>query len=229
MKSEDWALRFETPLYTVAEAAWFLNVPPTTLQGWAAPNGTPPLVTMVNPDPKRREPTIPFGGLIEAYVVNAFRKQLGFKMSYVREVVAALARGIEDIEGIEHALASNRLVGSGSDLLLANKRGDEYFEVLSQNQVIKVVAEKYLKRIKYGLAPDVWARSLYVPLIPEQTVIVDPHKAFGQPIIKGTGVRLVDVINRLKARESPKTVATEFHLEEGQVIDIVSALLPTPA
>lgn len=64
--------RFDTPLYTTAEAADIANIPSSTLRGWAKPRTTGrPMVTSL-PAGLRREPTIPFVGAVEALVLAAF-------------------------------------------------------------------------------------------------------------------------------------------------------------
>ena len=73
-------LRFETPLYTVAEAARFLDVPVSTFTTWAHgyeahPKGRPvvkggPILTAIRTP--RRHPEVPFVGLVEGMVAAAF-------------------------------------------------------------------------------------------------------------------------------------------------------------
>jgi len=72
--------RFDTPLYTLAEAARALDVSPSTLATWAkgyvrrrpgkaAVTGMPILTTVA--EPSHRGPIIPFVGLAEGMVLAA--------------------------------------------------------------------------------------------------------------------------------------------------------------
>lgn len=76
--------RFETPLYTVAETARYLDVPTSTLNSWAhgyrrQPAGRSevvarPLLTSVGSERLARRPVIPFIGLAEGLVLTAMRR-----------------------------------------------------------------------------------------------------------------------------------------------------------
>ena len=101
--------RFETLLYGIGEAAGYLAIPPTTLRNWvygsAHQHGggtTSPVVTAISPE-RRHEPSMPFIGLAEAYVLAAFRKA-GVPMQRIRPAIDVLAREL----GLQHALASKQ-------------------------------------------------------------------------------------------------------------------------
>ena len=102
-------LRFETPLYTVADAARIVGVHPSTLSTWAKGyvrrfpdrpevSGVP-IITFEAPD-RHGEPSIPFVGLAEALVLAAVRRS-GVPMQRIRPALVQLQKEI----GIEHALA----------------------------------------------------------------------------------------------------------------------------
>src|SRR5581483_6017008 len=112
--------RFDIPLYTVAEAARFLGVPPSSFGNWArgyrvtfrsrSPVEGRPIVTSFAAP--RRYPSIPFVGLAEGFVILAFRKA-GVSLQHIRKAVAVLEQEI----GLEHALASRRLFTDGASVL----------------------------------------------------------------------------------------------------------------
>ncbi len=87
--------RFDTPLYTLAEAARVLDVPPTTFQTWVEgvhqPSGPDvqgePMVTDVGAAPGTA--TIPFIGLAERFVLAAVRKQ-GVPLQRIRPAIKVL-------------------------------------------------------------------------------------------------------------------------------------------
>jgi len=75
--------RFDTPLYTVAETARYLDVPDSTLRTWthgyhrrtpgrAEVSGAPILTTV--PKTAAQGPVIPFIGLAEGLVLTALRR-----------------------------------------------------------------------------------------------------------------------------------------------------------
>lgn len=108
--------RFDVPLYTLDEAARFLGIPRSTFADWVhGQPGSPPVVTAL-PRFRRNDPVVPFIGLAEGMVVRAFR-QTGLLMQYIRMALTRLAEDLGGREGIEHALASDRIKKHGAKLL----------------------------------------------------------------------------------------------------------------
>jgi hypothetical protein len=112
-------LRFDTPLYTVAEAARALGVSPSPFATWAKgytrlPSGKPavtasPVVTAIKPL-RAGTPTIPFIGLAEGIVLAAVRGA-GVSLQRILPALMVLANNL----GVDHALASRRLFTDGAD------------------------------------------------------------------------------------------------------------------
>ena len=109
MTSND-PIRFTVPLYTVADAARIVGVPASTLASWAQgyvrkfpnrPNVAGSSIITQLPSEAKRQPTIPFVGLVEALVLAAVRRS-GVPMQRIRPALRQLPTDI----GLEHALAS---------------------------------------------------------------------------------------------------------------------------
>ncbi len=220
---------FDVPLYTVAEAARFLGVPPTTFANWArgytvSPPGRKavigrPIVTAVAAS--RNYPTVPFVGLTEGLVVAALRGA-GLSLQHIRKAVAVLEREI----GLEHALASRRLFTDGASILYdyAEHGDDELLtHVVTQQRVFAEVVRDYLRRITHG--PDGWPVRLISPVTTREIVAVDPQRAFGQPIFIRGGVRVEDVLDRIRADERPREVAADMGVPLEDVEAVLSAEL----
>ena len=113
-------IRFDEPLYTVAEAARMIAVPPSTLATWTRGYlrdraGRSPVIgeAVVTAFPAEgRSPSIPFVGLAEAVVLAAVRRS-GVPMQRVRPALAALELEMH----LRHALASQRLYSDGAEIL----------------------------------------------------------------------------------------------------------------
>lgn len=123
------------PLYTVAEAARFLGVPPSSFANWAhgykvafrtrsSVVGRPVVTFVAAP---RLYPTIPFIGLAEGFVVHAFRRA-GVSLQHIRKAVAVLEREL----GLEHALASQRLFTDGASVLYDYAEDERDEEILTR-------------------------------------------------------------------------------------------------
>lgn len=118
--------RFDTPLYTVAEAARFLAVPTSTFSGWArgyvrrAGGRTSvgkPVLSLVRDTGD--EASVPFIGLAEGMVLAAIRRS-GVPMQRIRPALLA----VQDSIGIHHALASERLYTDGAEVLSGTPGAD---------------------------------------------------------------------------------------------------------
>jgi len=164
-------LRFTEPRYTVAEAARYVGMPPSTLASWAkgytrhfANRPTVkqgPVITSL-PSATGSGATIPFIGLVEATVVQAFR-QTGLPLQRVRRALQVLA----DQGELEHALASKRLYSDGAQVLYdyASNSGDQMLRLLtvvdSGQRVFHEVISHYLRRISFD---GTWASGLILPV-----------------------------------------------------------------
>jgi uncharacterized protein (DUF433 family) len=221
--------RFCVPIYTVPEAARFLGVPPTTFSNWARgyrvrPQGRrevvgAPIVTAF--DGKGLWPSIPFVGLAEGLVIAAFRRS-GVSLQHIRKAVAVLNREI----GIEYALASRKLYTDGARVLYdyASHEDEEFLtHVVTQQRVFADVVREYLELITYG--SDGWPELLVSPITPHPVVVVDPKRGFGQPIFIRSGVRIEDVLDRIRADEPMNAVAEDFGVPIEDVEAVVRAEL----
>ena len=229
-------IRFDVPLYTVAEAARFLGVPTSTFATWAKgyvrrPLGRPvvvgePIVSSLKA--ARGFAAVPFVGVAEGMVLAAFRRA-GVSLQHIRGAVSILEHEI----GIEHALASQRLYTDGAVILYdyADAKSDAELagltEVVSRQRVFAPVVEEYLTRIEY--ATDGWAARLISPATPRPIVVVDPGRSFGQPIFIRGAARVENVIDRWRAGDPLVDVAEDFGVPTEDVEDILRVTLPVAA
>lgn len=118
--------RFDMPLYTLAEAARALDVPPATFQTWSRgyvrhrSDGADVHGDAILSDFRARpgEATVPFIGLAEGFVLAGIRKQ-GVPLQRIRPALSALQREL----GLKHALASQRLYTDGAEIRLRDVDG----------------------------------------------------------------------------------------------------------
>jgi uncharacterized protein (DUF433 family) len=218
-------VRFTVPLYTMREAAIYLGMPPRTFQHWVRGDtaGTQGrrLVTTVPADGGSRSATIPFVGLAEGAVIAAFRRVEKLSMRYVRRVLEVLDAEL----GIGNALASKRLYLHGGQVLWdhAQEVGGKKVltEIITKNLAFTEVVEGGLKLITYG--PDEYAKKIKLPATPEPVVEADPYRASGKPITIRGGVRVIDIVDRFRGRESPSFIAKDFGVLEGDVLEVIRA------
>lgn len=231
---EDQRLRFETPLYTIAEAARIVDVPPSTLAAWAKgyvrrfpdrPEVTgEPIITYLAPG-RPGESSIPFVGVAEALVLAAIRRS-GVPMQRVRPALAALTDGL----GVDHALASKKLYTDGAELLYdyaehhrSSPEGKSAYDLVvlrSGQRVFRPVIEEYLRRIDYDPV-DGYARLIHVPAYERAQVLVDPRRSFGAPILARGAARVRDILERFWAGESLEDLTDDYGVPADELEDVV--------
>jgi len=225
-------IKFDLPMYTIAEAARALDVPATTLSTWAfgyvrRPPGRQEHRgdAVVTAFPSAQGPSIPFVGLAEGMVLAAVRRS-GVSLQRVRPALAVLANDM----GIEHALASRRLYTDGAELLfdyaaqLPDNEGDairELVVVRSGQRVFSKIIEAYLHRIAYD--GDGYARLIRLPPYERAEVVADPDRAFGQPIFARGGARVSDVLDRFWSGDDIHALSQEFGIPEPEIEDALRA------
>lgn len=209
------------PLYTLSEAAAIVDVRPSTLHRWARGysfkgvdgkhHRSDALITTTRIG---RGAVVPFVGLAEAYVLAAFR-QAGVPLQRIRPALERLEREY----GITAVLTSKRLKTDGAEVLWEYRDEadagvvDQLVVVRNQQPVFRDVVDQYLRTITYRSG-----RVAIIGLPQYRTdVIVDPTRNFGRPTIARRGVRVADVLDRLRAGEPPEDVARDYGLEISEV------------
>jgi len=218
--------RVSRGLFTLAEAAAWLGVPRTTFRSWALGYERGPMVAarpiLLTIPSRRGEPGIPFLGMAEGLVLNAFRRA-GVPLQRIRPALERLDQEM----GLEHALASDRLFTDGVEVLfdygarLRPASIRELVTVRSGQRVFAPVVREYLRRISY--ADDHWASQVELPGYQHARVIVSLDVARGRPVLQPARVRVEDVVDRWIAGDSITDLASGFGLETREVEDVVRA------
>jgi uncharacterized protein (DUF433 family) len=212
------SLRFHAPLYSLAEAARYLDVPYSTFASWRkgyVGNGVGRRKAYAPVLPGRQDsswPSVPFVTLAEGMVLAAIRRT-GVPMQRIRPALLAL----QDEIGVEHALASERLYSDGAEVLfdLADRsrqagtaKAKDLVVLRNGQRVFTDVVSDYLQRIEYG--SDGYARLLHLPGYRRSQVIVDPTRSFGQPVFSHGAAKVSDVMDRFQAGDSLTDLAEDF-------------------
>jgi uncharacterized protein (DUF433 family) len=222
---------YTAPIYRKAEAAHIIAVPAQTFRNWAVGYArkrldgsqlvSAPIVTTLEPV-RPRGVSVPFIGLAEAYIVAAFTKA-GLPMQRIRPAVLWL----QDHIGLPQALASQRLATDGAEVLWDFGRQsadpadqgivEDLVVIRSGQQVFRPVVRDYLTHVSYE---NGWTRSIQLPQYRSVDVVVDPWLSGGQPTVAGRGIRVIDIVNRLNAREPAQDVAEDYDLTVREVEEI---------
>lgn len=223
---------FGLPLYTVAEAARYLQVGRSTLDTWAwgyvrgrpdRPVHGAPVISTVRGD-RRGQASIPFGGLAEAYVLNAFRRA-GVPLQRIRPSLARLAQ-----EFGPHALASQRLKTDGAEVLweLGQEDADGDARAVAQRLVVPrtgqrvftEVVEQYLRQITFDPSTG-WTASIRLPQYQIAKVVVSPLRGAGKPTFAHGGSRVEDAVGPVLAGDPLDVVARDYGVPLEQLREAV--------
>lgn len=228
--------RFTQPLYTVADAARIVGMPASTLASWAkgysrhfpdrATVAMGPVITALEPE-FRGGPSIPFVGLVEAMVVQAFRRT-DLPLQRIRRALGVLA----DQGELDHALASRKLYTDGAEVLYdyAKDVGDGQLRLLtivaSGQRVFHEVVDAYLQRIHFD--DDQWATEVIVPVTEHPILRIRPAVASGDPLFIHGGAPLSAVVSRIKSGERIESVADDYEVPVDDMREALHAIQPTP-
>ncbi|MFI5691219.1 DUF433 domain-containing protein [Kribbella sp. NPDC051586] len=211
--------RFDLPLYTRAEVALHLGLPATTLGDWlrsgALEAGTA----------SRGEPTITFAGLVETHMLRHLRRS-GLSLQAIGEAAVAL----RSRAGRHYPLAWSGLAYDGRDLLIeiSNEGREAGWERIRDSQGgFPGVLRRGSAAI--GWSDDGYAAMLRLVIYHDIDVIVDPERAYGQPLVDGSEVRVEDVIGEVRTGASYREIAAKFNLDDFEVEALVRPHIRPPA
>jgi len=225
------------PRYTRAEAARIIAVSPATFRNWAhgytyrtteGVRTSPGLITLA---PVGDRLFVPFIGLAEAYILNAFR-QTGVSMQRIRPALEKIQREM----GLDTALANRRLKTDGVEILyeygqVAQAQGDtktakdvrELVVVRNGQRVFTEVVGGYLRTIVYE---GDWVSALHLYRYEDVDVVVDPRVNYGKPTLASRGIQLDHLLARMRGGESARDLAWDYDLTEEEINALAPAQSP---
>lgn len=215
----------DIPAYMVHEAARYTGVPFNTLRSWVSgrpystDGGTKysaPLIIR----PSKDEKLLSFTNLIEAHVLNAIRRKYSVAMPRVRKALDYLSKQFDS----QHPLAQHDFETDGVDLFV--ERFGELINVSQSGQLaMKQVFELYLKRIERdedGLARQLFPFTRSAKHASDPKIVsINPHVAFGKPVISGTGIPTSIIAERYKTGESITEIADDYGRKQIEIEEAI--------
>lgn len=203
-------IRFDVPLYSIAEMAWHLRMSDETLRRWVRRGD---LVRSVRPDAPRSA-ELPFMAFVEA--------QFYLRLRDAGLTLPAIVAGMTEARAAlgDDFLVEGRLAHDGRDILV------NLADAGAKNEWMRARDHQHgLDRvIEYGLHPVRWGadrrpESMLVTSY-EVPVTVDPRYGFGQPILDEYGVRVEDVAALLRAGDPVGVITRELAVSKQAVASI---------
>ncbi|MFI7059658.1 DUF433 domain-containing protein [Kribbella sp. NPDC050124] len=210
--------RFDLPLYTRAEVALHLGLPPTTLGDWLRSGA------LESHSGGRGEPTITFAGLVETHMLRHLR-QAGLSLQAIGEAAVAL----RSRAGRHYPLAWSGLAHDGRDLLIeiAAEGRDQGWERIRDSQGgLPGVLRRGSAAITWS--DDGYATTLRLVIYHDIDVIADPHRSHGHPLVDGSEVRVEEIIDRVRTGTSYRDLAAKYNLEDFEVEALVRPHIRPP-
>jgi uncharacterized protein (DUF433 family) len=197
--------RFTTGVLDASDAARFLGIPRSTLRRWAFGSGRGAPLLHVAEGARSGQAQFTFIAMAEAYVLEALG-DAGVRLPRIRPALARLAQQF----GREYVLVSPNLATDGIDVLWDFSRTEEghgLMEGRTGQMVMREIVEDYLRYVTWD--DEGYPSMLELRHCQPSKVVIDPHRAFGQPIFTDSRARVRDVANMLNAGEDPQVVADE--------------------
>jgi uncharacterized protein (DUF433 family) len=211
--------RRDLPAYPVAEAARYLRIPTPTLRSWVRGRDYPRgggighFEKLI--EPPNNGKILSFNNMIEAHVLKSLRTHHGVS---IKEVRTALVYAEQSL-GIERLLLSKELLSSAGDVFLSHY-GDLINLSKSGQLAMQQMLTVYLRRVERD------DRNLPIRLFPfmapseefgQKTVAIDPHVAFGRPVVWSRRITTRVIADRYDAGETVSELAADYELGESEV------------
>ena len=217
---------FGIGVYTAPEAAQMVGMSPQTLRRWLrgydhARKGEelryekPLWQPQYAPD-EDNGVLLGFRDLVEARIVNALRaKQIG--LPTIR-ICIDRARAIV---GREHPFSTSQFKTDGKSIFLEITRGldePQLIDLKHSQGVFNRVVSPSLVDLDFGTggAERWWL------LHGKKTIVADPHRAFGQPIIAEVGITTARIEQAVKAEGSVAKVAQIYEIKPRLINDALA-------
>ena len=215
---------FNVGAYTLTEAGRLLGISPTTLRRWLFGYSYDHHGPLTEQQPLWRpqygldqdEPLLGFRDLIEARIVRGLRK-LNIGLPTIRECLRLAAGLVND----DHPFSTRRFKTDGRRVFL-DQRAELDDGYLLDLKLRQLVFREIIEPSFVDLEFDAETASRWWLLPHKKTIVLDPARSFGQPIVAENGVPTVRLAQAVEAEGSVERVARLFELKPAIVRDALT-------
>jgi uncharacterized protein (DUF433 family) len=214
---------YDQPAYRTAEAARILALPQTTVTAWCfghdyvhRDGSRKRFRRVVEPaNPRGRE--LSFVNLCELHVLAAIRRHHGVTLPEVRKAIDFVRHELD----VPRPLATQQFLTNGVNLFV--EHAGELLNVSQQGQhAMREDFQRALQRIEFGehggpivLFP--FTRDAASDGDHPKSVVVDPARSFGRPVLARVYVRTEVVEQRFLAGDTIAEIADDYRVREADV------------
>lgn len=208
---------FGVGAYTLAEASRLLVIPKPTLSRWLFGYSYDHHGPKIRQEPLWRaqygvdqeEPIFGFRDLLEARIVRGFRAA-GLSLPVIRKCLTLARQVAKD----DHPFSSRRFQTDGKTLFV--EQDDGLLDLRTRQRAFQKVIEPSFKDLDY----DTKAAARW--WLFKRSILLDPERAFGQPIVAEGGVLTSRLAQAYKAEGSVERVAEIYELRPTLVRDALA-------
>jgi uncharacterized protein (DUF433 family) len=206
--------------YTIAEAARYLRLPAATLRSWIlgrdypTTEGSGKFPPLIRPASKR-PPLLSFTNLIEAHVLRSLRAVHEVPVKALRDALTYAEKELS----IDRLLLRPELRAEAGKVFL--DRYGHLIELTASGQLaMRQFFDQHLRRIEWDESK--FPVRLY-PFLSAATssdarpIVINPHIAFGRPVVERKGVSTSAIVERIDAGESVEDVANDYDLGPSEI------------
>lgn len=210
--------------YSLTEAGRLLGVSPATIRRWLFGYSYDHHGPLTEQEPLWRpqygleqdEPLLGFRDLIEARIVRGLRS-LKIGLPTIRECLRRAREIVED----DHPFSTRRFKTDGKRIFLEEIDGLEEGVLIDLKQ-LQHAFRRVVEPSFIDLDFDADAASRWWLLSKKRTIVLDPARSFGQPIVAESGVPTLRLAQALEAEGSIARVAQLFELKPAIVRDALT-------
>jgi uncharacterized protein (DUF433 family) len=208
----------ELPLYSLAEVAYYVGIPKTTIHRWTRGGENKrhgkyaPLIEPAD----RNNALFSFYNLSEAHILSVTTRVSGIRLVTVRNAVEEVKR--LPLSNPNHPLLSEKFWTDGRDLFVKfiERKSRLTINVSQFGQLgLREILDSYLERIDRD--KDNNPIKLFPVRQPGRVVAIIPAVSSGRPIIDGTGIPVATIWNRHNAGDSVEYIADDYEIPESQI------------
>lgn len=207
-----------TPLYSIAEVAYFLKIPKPTLHRWTRhwPTRSGKILDPLIPIADPVSALMSFYNLAEAHILSVTVRIHGLPIRSVRNAIQELRT--DKLSNPDHPLLSREFYTDGKDLFV--KTIESTINVSRFGQLgLREILDQYLARIERDDRFN--PIKLYPAHQKGRVVSILPTVSSGRPIIDGTAIPVASIWNRYKAGDDIESLADDYEIPESQIAGAV--------
>jgi uncharacterized protein (DUF433 family) len=203
--------------YTLAEAARYVRLPSATLRSWVLgrqyprADGSGQFPPLLRPA-SERPLLLSFSNLIEAHVLRSLRTEHAVSVKALRKALTYAEKEL----GIDRLLLRPELRAEPGRIFL--DRYGELIDLSASGQLaMRRLFNEHLRRIEWGTSK--FPIRLYPFLFPseQRLILIDPHIAFGRPVLAGKAIKTSTIAERIDVGESVDDVAADYDLGPSEI------------